>query len=502
MYPGDPGDPGGDCSGVVIAAGEPSSGGVQPGDAVFGLATGSLGSHVVASALTLVPVPANVSAEAAATMPTVFITVDAALSQVAALRPGERLLLPAAAGGVGLAGIQLAQALGAEALATAGSPAKRSLLRSLGVGAVASSRGLGCFGDLALATGGAGADVVLNSLTSPGMVGGALALLRRGGRLVEIGKRDVWSGAAVAAQRPDVAYSLLAVDFMSEAGLHAAMVRLSGRVAAGTARPLPGAVHDLRSAAAALRQLSQARHVGKVVVRASGAALTTGLAAGASANAVPASSLSGGGGAVLVLGGAGTLGSLMVKWLAESGVGAIPVASRSGRLTAALGPLLAAGSSAAHSAAVTVAACDGSAAADTAVLASSLGSRPLLGVLHAGGVLADAVFSNQSAGGVRKVAGWAVYVSPESFSCCCPPNPVLHPICTCSCAYCSPCRTPTGVWAQGAGPEPAAAALAAQPSRCSHCSLQLRGGAPGCARPGQLWRSQCGTRRRRQRAEC
>jgi NADPH:quinone reductase-like Zn-dependent oxidoreductase len=406
MYPGDPGDPGGDCAGVVLAAG--GCAGVQPGDAVFGLATGSLGSHVVASALTLVPAPANVSAEAAATMPTVFITVDAALNQLAALRPDERLLLPAAAGGVGLAGIQLAQTVGTQAMATAGSPAKRGLLRSLGVGAVAGSRDAACFSDLAVASSRRGADVVLNSLTSPGMVGGALALLRRGGRLVEIGKRDVWSGAAVAAQRPDVSYSLLAVDFMSEAGLHAAMVRLSGRVAAGTARPLPGAVHDLRSAAAALRQLSQARHVGKVVVRASGAAgaaaaAGTGSAAAASAFSPGSSSLSGG--AVLVLGGSGTLGSLMVRWLAESGAGAMPVASRSGRLTPALGALLRAGASAAAAAAVTVAACDGGAAADAAALEASLGGRPLLGMLHAGGVLADAVFSNQSAAGVRAVFG-------------------------------------------------------------------------------------------------
>jgi NADPH:quinone reductase-like Zn-dependent oxidoreductase len=88
------------------------------------------------------------------------------------------------------------EAAGAVALGTAGGPPKRALLRSLGVAHAAGSRDTGFACDLALAAG--GADVVLNSLTSPGMVGGALALLRRGGRLVEIGKRDVWSGTAVA----------------------------------------------------------------------------------------------------------------------------------------------------------------------------------------------------------------------------------------------------------------------------------------------------------------
>jgi NADPH:quinone reductase-like Zn-dependent oxidoreductase len=391
--------------------------GVRPGDAVFGLATGSLGSHVHASALTLVPVPQNVDFEAAATMPTVFITVDAALNQVAALRPSERVLLLAAAGGVGLAGIQLVQALGARPLATAGSPAKRALLRLLGVDAVSSSRGLGCFEECALF---GGADVVLNSLTSPGMVGGALALLRRGGRLVEIGKRDVWSGAAVGAQRPDVAYSLLAVDFMPEAGLHAAMVRLSARLAAGVVRPLPGAVHDLRNAAAALRQLSQARHVGKVVVRASGAAAA---ASGFGGGSGGGSALFGAaerscGGAVVVLGGTGTLGSLMVGWLAESGVGWIPAASRSGRLSGPLAEQLlgTSGSSAAQGAAVSVVACDGGAAADAAALEASLGGRELLGVLHAGGVLADATFANQTARGMRKVRGCCTRGVPLYFT--------------------------------------------------------------------------------------
>ena len=119
-------------------------------------------------------------------------------------------------------------------------------------------------------------------------------------------------------------------------------------------------------------------------------------------------------GAVLVLGGAGTLGSLMVRWLAEAGVACIPVASRSGRLTAHLGPMLSAGASAAHAAAVTLLSADGGAAGDAAALDACLGGRPLLGVLHAGGVLADATFANQSAGGVRKVGAGAMLAASQA----------------------------------------------------------------------------------------
>ena len=73
-------------------------------------------------------------------MPTVFITADTALHQLAAIRPGSRVLVHAAAGGVGLAAMQVIAAAGAVAVVTAGSPAKRGLLRSLGAHSVVSSR--------------------------------------------------------------------------------------------------------------------------------------------------------------------------------------------------------------------------------------------------------------------------------------------------------------------------------------------------------------------------
>ncbi len=74
---------------------------------------------------------------------------------------------------------------------------------------------------------------------------------------MEIGKRDIFSAAAVAAERPDVAYGLVAVDFMSEVGLHAAMLKLSQPAASGSVMPLPGVVHDMLAVVAAVRQMSQ-----------------------------------------------------------------------------------------------------------------------------------------------------------------------------------------------------------------------------------------------------
>ena len=219
MYPGDPGPPGGDCAGVVQAA--PAGSSLQAGDAVFGLAAGCLGSHVLVSEQTMTQVsrdevvcrasaravsdsshtpaspqmPPNLSFEEAATTPTVFITVDEAFRQAAAVAPGDRVLVHAAAGGVGLAALQLIHALGAQPMATAGSSDKRMLVRSRGVCQVLGSRDTAFAGEAAQL---GGVDVVLNSLTSAGMVAGSLAALRRGGRMVEISKRDIWSAARVA----------------------------------------------------------------------------------------------------------------------------------------------------------------------------------------------------------------------------------------------------------------------------------------------------------------
>jgi NADPH:quinone reductase-like Zn-dependent oxidoreductase len=124
--------------------------------------------------------PSHLSFDQAASMPTVFLTAQLALRELAACDRGERVLLHAAAGGVGLAALQVLSSVGAVPLATAGSPAKRSLLRSLGVRDAVSSRDLSFVED-ALLCGGivGGAHAALNSLTSPGMVAGSLAALRR-----------------------------------------------------------------------------------------------------------------------------------------------------------------------------------------------------------------------------------------------------------------------------------------------------------------------------------
>ena len=311
MYPGDPGPPGGDCAGVITAVG-PNVTHLKPGDAVFGLAGGCLGSHVRVAAARVVPMPSTLTFEAAATTPTVCITVDAAFVRAASVRVGETVLVHAAAGGVGLAAIQQAAALGGEVVATAGSFNKRELVRSLGAQAALGSRDTVFVSEMAEL---GGADVVLNSLTSSGMVAGSLASLHCGGRFVEISKRDIWSGARVAQERPDVLYTLVAVDFLPDRAVHSAMSRLSSQLAAGTLQPLPQVVHSMAGSRGALRQMSQARHVGKVVVQSKTLQQDHGSALGT----------------VVVTGGLGMIGSLVSTWLAKQSAQRIVLVGRSGR---------------------------------------------------------------------------------------------------------------------------------------------------------------------------
>jgi NADPH:quinone reductase-like Zn-dependent oxidoreductase/acyl carrier protein len=385
MYPGDPGPPGGDVAGVVLSTGTGVRH-VAPGDAVYGLAPGCYGSHVITDARMISVMPSNLTFEAASSCPVIFITVDVAFRQAMSLRAGERVLMHAAAGGVGLAAIQVAQVLGAQVVATAGSPYKRGVVRCRGVKVALGSRDIQ-FASEAAQLG--GVDVVLNSLTSPGFVSGSLACLRPGGRFVEISKRDIWSSTRVWQERPDVSFSLVAVDFLPPACVQPALRRLSSLLGSGLLAPLPMVKHSLISVVAAFRQMSQARHVGKIVV---------------AVPCVHSSVVKGGGASVLVTGGLGSLGSLTASWLSQhAGVGVL-VSGRTGRFRAdgPLHALLLHG----HREMVSCTTADASVAEEALLLSGACGqSRPVVGLVHAAGVLADATLRNQTVSGIRGAFG-------------------------------------------------------------------------------------------------
>ena len=395
MYPGDPGPPGGDLAGVVLKTGSNVGDRVKPGDPVFGLAPGCYGTHVRTEADMVAQIPENVSFEAASSTPVIFITVDIAFQQAADLRPGEKVLMHAAAGGVGLAAIQAVAAARGTLIATAGSPFKRGVVRSQGVDVALNSRDISFSAEAAML---GGVDVVLNSLTSPGFVAASLSCLRRGGRFVEISKRDIWSSSRVAQERPDVSFTLVAVDFLPAVAVRAAMDRLAAALANGIACPLPMVTHSLGDLATALRQMSQARHVGKIII-----SVPIGSAS------ISCNSLNKELG-VLVTGGLGSLGSLMVRWIAQTLGVTVIATGRNGRFSGAKSDSSPLYSLISNSFALPIHIISGdvSKREDSEHITQSNASiwkGQLAGLLHASGVLDDATLPNQTLSKILSVLG-------------------------------------------------------------------------------------------------
>lgn len=267
LYPGDPGPIGGDLCGVVTEIGSEVTG-FEPGMRVMGFMQGAFASRINVPGQLLAPVPDGIDPIGAATIPAAALTARLAFDW-AKLGQGDRVLIHAASGGVGLAAIQLARHLGATVFATA-SAHKRATLRELGVQYVYDSRTTD-FADQILAdTDGEGVDVVLNSLTNEGFVEATVRATARGGRFAEIAKRDIWTPEQMAAARPDIDYGIVALDAttLTDPGhIQRLMREVSDGLAGGEWSPVPAEVYPLTEARAAFRRMQQARHIGKIVLQ-------------------------------------------------------------------------------------------------------------------------------------------------------------------------------------------------------------------------------------------
>ena len=285
--------------------------GFEVGQRVFGFVQGAFASRVNVPAQLLAPVPNGLSAVAAASMPAAALTARLAFDW-AKLRPGDRVLVHAASGGVGLAAIQLARQRGAIVFATA-STYKRATLRKMGVEYVYDSRSTD-FADQILAdTGGAGVDVVLNSLTNEGFVAATVRATAQNGRFAEIAKRDIWTPEQMAAARPDIDYEIVALDGTMEREperIRGLLAEVSDGLASGEWKPLPVEIYPLTEAKTAFRRMQQARHIGKIVLQ------------------MPNPLQARGDRSYLITGGLGALGLHTCAYLAQLGAGDIVLTSR------------------------------------------------------------------------------------------------------------------------------------------------------------------------------
>ncbi|MFI1377628.1 type I polyketide synthase [Streptomyces longwoodensis] len=364
MYPGEAAL-GGEGAGVVTEVADDVTD-LAPGTPVLGLFPDAFAPVAVADRAAVAPVPDGWSFEQAAAVPIAHLTAYLGLVRLAGLREGQAVLVHSAAGGVGTAAVQLARHLGAEVYGTA-SPGKWQVLRDLGLddAHIASSR------DTAFATRFGQVDVVLNSLSGE-FIDASAALLRPGGRFLEMGKTDLRDPDGFPGLRYQP-FDLMQVPPSEMRELLAEVLELFATGALTVPAP---SVWPVARAADAFRHLSQARHTGKLVL------------------ALPRRTDPEG--TVLITGGTGTLGALVARHLVrEHGVRHLLLTGRRG--SDAPGAADLAADLAGLGADVEIAACDASDRdALAALLAGLPAAHPLTAVVHAAGVTDDALFTAQT----------------------------------------------------------------------------------------------------------
>ncbi len=376
-----------ECAGVVTAIGKEAAKRFQVGDEVMGIAPYSFATHTRTAEYAIVKKPANLDFDEAATIPVTFLTAYYALVRLAQLAPGERLLVHAGAGGVGIAAIQIAQHLGAEVFATAGSDDKREFLRSLGVKHVHNSRTLDFSEEILDLTGREGVDVVLNSLPGDAITK-SLGILRAYGRFLEIGKTDIYQNRMIglAPFQDNLSYFAIDLDRMLRQRpdyVRTLFAEMMEHFHAGHFQALPHTRFPMDGTVDAFRYMAQRKNIGKVVVSFEDRPAAD-VQPKDNAKLIHADAT------YLITGGLGALGMQVAAWLVSQGAHHLALLGRRAPTGEAVQRIAALEADGAR-----VAALQGD-VADAASLEKALRQipadfPPLRGVMHAAGVLDDGV---------------------------------------------------------------------------------------------------------------
>ncbi|NER98054.1 MAG: type I polyketide synthase [Symploca sp. SIO1B1] len=369
-----------ECAGKISGVGEQVSQ-WQVGDEVMAtMLHDGFSSFITVPAEHVIAKPQSMSFTEAATLPLTFLTAYYGLHHLGKIQPGERVLIQAAAGGVGQAAVQIAQLAGAEVFATA-SPPKWEFLKSMGVKHIMNSRTLDFADQIRKLTAGAGVDVVLNSLNGEYIPKG-LEVLASQGRFVEIGKIGIWEQQQVREKRADVSYFPFDLGEVVQQQPNV-MAQLSEELTQqwnqGKLQALPYQVFPSTQITEAFRYMQQAKHIGKVVVEMP-------EATGEAKSIKPKASY-------LITGGLGALGLKVAQWMVTQGAKNIVLTGRRAPKETAqqiIGELETAGAK------VKVFLGDISIEEDVAKIFQQIEVLlpPLKGVIHAAGVLDDGLVQN------------------------------------------------------------------------------------------------------------
>ena len=381
-----------EAAGVVTAVGEGVTA-YKVGDELVGSFKGSFSSHVRVRADHVLAMrkPSSLTFEEAASVPVIFMTAYYALHDIARLQAGETVLIHAAAGGVGLAAIQVAKWIGARIFVTAGSEAKRDYLRTLGVEQAFDSRSLEFADGVLKSTEGRGVDVVLNSIAGETFIK-SLEVTAPFGRFVEIGKRDIVENARLPLLPFNKNLLFAAVDLdrlMAEQpkAIRELLAHIWDHFDQGEFRPTPVTVFPLHEASDAFRFMAQSKQTGKIVLSFADPARVEVVPAEVEKKLIQPNAT------YMVTGGFSGFGLNVARWLAQQGAENLVLVSRSGAASSEAQRAVAALEE--QGVNVVSIAADVSAEADVEAMMARIDQElpPLRGVVHSAAVLDDTVLS-------------------------------------------------------------------------------------------------------------
>lgn len=258
-------------AGEVVDCGSES--GVRPGQRVLCTGTGGFAEFAVTDAGRTIPVPDGFSFEEATVLGGALQTMHDALVTNGRLRKGDTVLIHGASTGVGLIGMQIAKHLGASlVIGTSTSAWKRAKLPAFGADLALDPSSANWVDQVIEATGGRGADLVIDQLAGAG-VNDTMRTTAIGGRIVNVGR--------LAGDRAEFNFDLHALRRIDYVGVtfrtrsveevralnQALLTDLGPAIAAGTFRLPIDATFDLSEAAKALAHMEANRHFGKIVLR-------------------------------------------------------------------------------------------------------------------------------------------------------------------------------------------------------------------------------------------
>lgn len=393
-----------EAAGVVTETGCRVTG-FKPGDEVLAFAPACFASEIVTREDAVAKKPQALSFEEAAGVPVAFFTAWYAMVEMGRAQQGESILIHGAAGGVGLAAVQIARMLGLTVYATAGTRAKRDLVRSMGVEHVYDSRSLAFVEAVRRDTKGEGVDLVLNSLAG-NAAEQSLALLSPFGRFLELGKRDFYADNPVFLRPFGRNLSYFGIDVDQ---LLTQKPRIAQRVFAdvleafesGELTALPVTVFPRREASRAFALMQSAAHVGKIVVTMDETTTQVVETSAADMSVNPC-------GTYVITGGLGGLGAAVAEKLVALGAKSLVLTSRRGVTNAEQQAMLDA--FARRGVVVKTPKLDAGSADFAQALALAVRDlAPVVGIVHAAGLIDDAMIKDLTP--ARMQATWAPKVN-------------------------------------------------------------------------------------------